>query len=455
MSAHLFARGRELPRAVRARGAEIWDADGKRWLDGSSGAVVVNIGHGVAEVADAVAAQSREVAYVHGSMFTTDAVEAYAEELASVLPVDGARVYPVSGGSEAVETALKMARAYHLARGEDRSVVIGREGSYHGNTRGALDVSGRESLRRPYLPWLGSARRALPAYEYRCPFPDTHPLGCGARHAEALEELIVAEGPARVAAFVAEPIAGAALGACLPPEDYWPLVAEVCRRHGVLLVADEVMTGFGRTGRWFASEHWGLRPDILTAGKGAASGYWPLGLAACSGEIHDTIASTGFTHGFTYSHHAAGAAAGSAVMRVMRERGLVEASARQGRRLSGALAAELGGHPAVGDIRGRGLLVGIELVEDRASRAPVPRSARLTERVVAQARDVGLLVYPSTGCADGTDGDVVLLGPPLVVSDAEVDEIAALTATAVRRASAEVRGAGGGCLRTAPEPVRS
>ena len=169
MTGHLFARGSGVPRAVRARGAEIWDADGKRWLDGSSGAVVVNVGHGVTEVVEAVAAQAREVAYVHGSMFTTDVVEEYADELAPVLPVDDARVYPVSGGSEAVETALKMARAYRLARGEDRSVVIGRRGSYHGNSRGALDVSGRESLRRPYLPWLGNARHALPAYEYRCP----------------------------------------------------------------------------------------------------------------------------------------------------------------------------------------------------------------------------------------------------------------------------------------------
>ena len=192
---HVFARGSGLPRVARAAGCEVWDEQGRRYLDGAGGAIVVGIGHGVAAVADAIREQAARVAYAHATAFASEALEAYAAELAAVVPVDGARVYPVSGGAEAIETALKMARAYHLARGEDRSVVIGRRGSYHGNSRGALDVSGRESLRRPYLPWLGHARHALPAYEYRCPFPDTHPHGCGARHAAALEELIVAEGP--------------------------------------------------------------------------------------------------------------------------------------------------------------------------------------------------------------------------------------------------------------------
>jgi adenosylmethionine-8-amino-7-oxononanoate aminotransferase len=430
----VFGRAAGVPRVARGRGCELWDDSGRRYLDGSAGAIVVGIGHGVAEVADAIAAQAREVAYAHGTMFTSAGLEAYADELAAVVPVDGARVYPVSGGSEAVETALKMARAYHLACGEDRHVILARRGSYHGNTRGALDASGRESLRRPYLPWLGQARHTLAAYEYRCPFPATHPRGCGQRYADALERLIVEQGAGRVAAFVAEPVAGAALGACVPPDGYWPAVAEVCHRHGVLLVADEVMTGFGRTGRWFACAHWDLRPDILVAAKGAASGYWPLGLAVASGAVHDTIAAAGFTHGLTFSHHVVGAAAGRAVLRVLRERNLVDAAAVKGGRLLAALRARLGGHPAVGDVRGLGLLAGIELVADRATRAPYPRAARVTERVTAAARDLGLLVYPSTGCADGTDGDVILLGPPLVVSDAEVEEIAELCAAAVGRA---------------------
>jgi adenosylmethionine-8-amino-7-oxononanoate aminotransferase len=435
-SSHVFSRARGgLPRVARAEGAQLWDADGRRYLDGAGGAVVVGIGHGDRRVVEAIRAQALAVAYAHGTMFTSDALESYAAELAEVVPVDDARVFPVAGGSEAVETALKMARAYHLARGEDRHQVIARQGSYHGNTRGALDASGREPLRRPYLPWLGQASHTLAAYEYRCPFPDTHPDGCGRRYADALEAAIVATGPGTVAAFVAEPVAGAGLGAAIPPDDYWPAVAEVCRRHGVLLVADEVMTGFGRTGRWFGCDHWGVRPDILVAAKGAASGYWPLGLAVASGAVHDTIARTGFTHGFTYSHHVVGAAAGREVLRILRADGLVEAAAAKGKRLLGELEARLAGRPAVGDVRGLGLMVAVELVADRASRAPFPRSARVTERVVAAARDRGLLLYSSTGCADGTRGDLVLLGPPLVVTDAEVEEMAATTAAAVQAAT--------------------
>jgi adenosylmethionine-8-amino-7-oxononanoate aminotransferase len=434
---HVFARGSGLPKVARASGCELWDTEGRRYLDGAGGAVVVGIGHGDASVAEAIAEQAARVAYAHGTMFASEALEAYADELAPLLPVDAPRVYPVSGGSEAIETALKMARAYHLARGEDRHRVIGRRGSYHGNTRGALDVGGREPLRRPYLPWLGQASHTLAAYEYRCPFPDTHPVGCGARYAEALERDIRASGQGTVAAFVAEPVAGAGLGAAVPPDDYWPAVAEVCRRHGVLLVADEVMTGFGRTGRWFAGDHWGVRPDLLVLAKGAASGYWPLGLAVASGEVHDAIGAGRFTHGLTYSHHVVGAAAGRAVLRVLRERRLVEAAETMGKRLRAGLEARLGGHPAVGDVRGLGLMVAVELVADRATRTPFPRPRRLTERTVAAARELGLLLYWSTGCADGDDGDLVMLGPPLVVTDAEVDEMVDLTATAVETAVAQ------------------
>jgi adenosylmethionine-8-amino-7-oxononanoate aminotransferase len=419
---HVFGRGVELPRIARGRGCELWDAEGHRYLDAAGGAVVVGIGHGVEAVAEAIRAQAAEVAYAHGTTFSSDALEAYADELAAVVPVDDPRVYPVSGGSEAIETALKMARAYHLARGEDRQVVIGRWGSYHGNTLAALDVGGRGPLRAPYLPWLGRAQHTLAAYEYRCPFPDTHPDGCGRRYAEALERLIVETGPRRVAAFVAEPVAGAALAAAVPPDDYWPAVAEVCRRHGVLLVADEVMTGFGRTGRWFGGDHWELRPDILVAAKGAASGYWPLGLTVASGPVFETIAARGFTHGFTYSHHVVGAAAGRAVLRILGEQDLPAAAEAQGKRLKAGLQSRLDGHPAVGDVRGLGLLVGVELVADRAARTPFARAERVTERVVAAARERGLLVYSSTGHAGG-DGDLLLLGPPLVISGAEVDEV--------------------------------
>jgi adenosylmethionine-8-amino-7-oxononanoate aminotransferase len=429
---HVFSRaGEGAPVISHGTGTQLFDTDGRRYLDAAGGAVVVGIGHGVREVADAVADQAGRVAYAHGTVFASHALEAYADELAPLLPVDDPALYPVSGGSEAVETVLKMARAYHLARGEDRHVVIGRQGAYHGNTRGALDVSGREGLRRPYAPWLGGARHTTTPYEYRCPFPGTHPDGCGRRHAEELERLLLELGPGTVAAFVAEPVAGAALGACVPPDDYWPAVAEVCRRHGVLVVADEVMTGFGRTGRWFASEHFGLRPDLLTLAKGAASGYWPLGLAVASGEVAATLREGGFTHGFTYSHHVVGAAAGRAVLAHLRDHDLVGAARERGTQLAEALRSALGDHPHVGDVRGLGLLRGVELVADRGTRAPFPRAERVVEQVVAAARRRGVLLYSSTGCADGTDGDLVLLGPPLVITAAEVDEVVDGVAAAV------------------------
>ena len=434
MSGHVFARSprTDLPVAVSGTGAEVVDAAGRRYLDGSGGAIVVGIGHGVTEVVDAIAEQGRRIAYVHGTAFASESVETYADELATVLPLDDARVYPVSGGSEAVETALKMARAYHLSGGEDRHVVVSRRGSYHGNTRGALDASGRPGLRAPYLPWLGAARHTSTPYEYRCPFPDTHPVGCGARHAAELERTILAAGPDRVAAFIAEPVAGAALGACVPPDDYWPAVVEVCRRYGVLLIADEVMTGFGRTGKWFACEHWEVRPDIVVGAKGASSGYWPLGFAASTGAVHDTIAAGGFTHGFTHSHHPVGAAAGLAVLRVLRERSLVHAAERQGARLDAALRAELAGHPAVGDIRGIGMLRAVEFVADREARTPFPRAQRVIERIVAACADNGALVYSSTGGADGTDGDLLLFGPPLVIADSQVDDLVLRCGKAIR-----------------------
>lgn len=440
-SRHVFSRGgAERVQIDHGAGAELVDAEGRRYLDAAGGAIVVGVGHGVTEVVQAAAEQASRVAYVHGSAFSSEVLEEYADALAPLLPVQDPRIYPVSGGSEAVESALKMVRAYHLARGEDRDVVIGRQGSYHGNSRGALSVSGRTGLRAPYLPWLTGAAHASTPYEYRCAFPDTHPEGCGARHAQVLEETIQRVGPGRVAAFVAEPISGAGLGACVPPEDYWPAITQVCRRHGILVVADEVMTGFGRTGTWFGSEHFGLRPDLLVAGKGTASGYWPLGLAVASGPVHEVLTGAGFVHGFTYSHHVVGAATGLAVLRVLQRDGLVDASARQGQRLHDALRRELADVAGIGDVRGRGLLQAVELVADPTTGEPFGRGERVTERVTEACREHGVLVYPSTGCADGTDGDLLLLGPPLVVTDEQVDAIAVRVATGIR----EVLGSTGG-----------
>jgi adenosylmethionine-8-amino-7-oxononanoate aminotransferase len=434
---HVFPRvtTRDLPRAVSAEGAWITDADGRRYLDAAGGAIVVNVGHGVPSVIEAIREQIGRTQYVHPTAFTTEAVEAYAESVASVLPMDAARVYPVAGGSEAVETALKMARAYHLAKGRaGRSLVIGRRNAYHGNTIGALDASGKAPLRKPYTPWLGRSVHVAAAYEYRCENPQ-HPRGCGAWYAGELERTIASYGSDTVAAFIAEPVAGATLAAAVPTDDYWPAIVEVCRKHDVLVVADEVMTGFGRTGAWFGVDHWDVRPDLVAAGKGTTGGYVPFGFAAASGEVFETILEGGgFVHGFTWSHHALGAAAGLAVFRELKS-GLVDRSRDLGARLLRDLRQALDGAPTVGDVRGLGTMIGIELVKDLETKEPFDRSDRVTERVVDAARESGLLLYSSTGHVDGTKGDLLMLGPPFSLPDEDAATLVERTAAAVRAVS--------------------
>jgi adenosylmethionine-8-amino-7-oxononanoate aminotransferase len=434
---HLFSRvpTRDLPTAVSADGAWITDADGTRYLDGAGGAIVVNVGHGVAPVIDAIREQLDRTQYVHGTAFTTEAVQTYADEVAAILPMEDARIYPVSGGSEAVETALKMARTYHVAKGQvGRTLVIGRRNSYHGNTIGALDASGKAPLRKPYTPWLGRFLHAAAAYEYRCENP-RHPDGCGTWHATELDKMIVSYGAEMVAAFIAEPVVGATLGAAVPTDDYWPAIAEVCRRHDVVLIADEVMTGFGRTGTWFAMDHWDVLPDILTAGKGATSGYVPFGFAAASAAVYETIMSgPGFVHGFTWSHNATAAAAGLAVLRELKA-GLVDRSRELGERLLASLRTALADDPKVGDVRGLGLMIGIELVKDPETKEPFARSASVAERILEAAREAGVLLYSSTGHVDGSNGDLVMLGPPFSITDEEADLLMERTVAAVRAVS--------------------
>jgi adenosylmethionine-8-amino-7-oxononanoate aminotransferase len=433
-----------LPSAVRAEGSTIWDADGRAYLDAAGGAIVVGVGHGRESVARVMAEQAGRVAYAHGTAFTTDALERYATALAAHLPLADAAVYPVSGGSEAMESALKLARSYHVARGEtERWIVIARWGSYHGNSLGALDLSGRKPLRRPYEAWLGRFRHVSAAYPYRAGEPGANALGDAAELAAELDRAIEAAEPGTVAAFVAEPIVGATLAAAVPPDGYWEAIAEVCRRHGVLLIADEVMTGFGRTGRWFGIDHWGVRPDIVVGAKGGTSGYFPFGFVAASGTVARTVLDEppGFVHGFTYSHHAVGAAVAGEVLRILEDEDLVAARATKGELLQALLRDRLGGHPNVGEIRGRGLLVGLELVADRESRAPFPRADRLTEAVVRGARAAGVLVYSGTGLADGTNGDSILLGPPFVVTEDELTRIVDGLATAIEAAVPGTTGA--------------
>jgi adenosylmethionine-8-amino-7-oxononanoate aminotransferase len=433
---HVFPRvQRPLPTAVGAEGAWITDADGRRYLDGAGGAIVVGVGHGDRALIEAATAQLATTQYTHGTMFTTDSLETYADELAPLLPMPEARIYPVSGGSEAVETAIKLARTYHLAIGQaGRQTVISRRSSYHGNTLGALDLSGKEPLRKPYTPWLGRFLHAPRAYEYRCENP-SHPTGCGDWHAAELQRMIESYGPDTIAAFIAEPVSGATLAAAVPCEDYWPKIAEVCGRYGVLVIADEVMTGFGRTGRWFGVDHWEVQPDIVTAGKGTTSGYVPFGFAACSGAIYEAVAPKGFVHGFTWSHNALGAAVALATLRRLRDDGLVDRARDVGATLLGDLGAALADVPAVGDVRGLGMMLGIELVADRATKEPYARSEHVVEAVVTAARENGLLLYSSSGHVDGANGDLLTLGPPFVLTDDDAATLVERTVAAIRAAT--------------------
>jgi adenosylmethionine-8-amino-7-oxononanoate aminotransferase len=445
MTGRVFRRSLDpdLPVAVEASGSTIRDATGRTYLDAAGGAIVVNVGHGRASIARVLAEQAGRLSYAHGSAFTTEPLEAYAAEIGPRLPVDDPAIYPVSGGSEAIETALKLARAYHLARDEpERATVFARWGSYHGNTIGALDLSGRPPLRHPYEPWLGRFRHVSAAYPYRAGDPASHALATTDELVAELEAAIMDAGPATVAAFVAEPIVGATLAGAVPPDDYWPRIAEVCRRHGVLLIADEVMTGFGRTGRWCGLDHWATRADIVVAAKGATSGYWPFGFVAASGTVHDTVMGHGgFVHGFTYSHAPAGAAVAREVLRILDEENLIEASRVKGEQLRTMLTDRLAASEHVGEIRGRGLMVGIELVADPVTRRAFSRGARVTEAIVRAAREAGVLVYSGTGNANGVDGDTILLGPPFVVTDSELEQIVDTLAVAIERATASATSA--------------
>jgi adenosylmethionine-8-amino-7-oxononanoate aminotransferase len=436
-SGKIFSRGgAALPIAASGDGAYITDNAGRRYLDAAGGAIVVGIGHGRRAVADAAAAQMTKIAYAHGSAFTAETLDAWASEIGPLVPMKDPSLYPVSGGSEAAETALKMVRAYWLAQGEpDRTVVVSRWGSYHGNTLGALDLSGRTGLRRPYEPWLGRFEHVSAPYSYRAGLDGANAIASGAEAVAELDALLSRIGPGRIAAFVAEPIVGATLAAAVPSDDYWPAVSAWCARNKVLLVADEVMTGFGRTGTWFGANHWRLQPDLLLAAKGVTSGYWPFGFVAAAAHVAEPILASGFVHGFTYSHSAPGAAVARSVLKILRDENLIEASATRGAELRAALESELANDPWVGEIRGRGLLLGIELVADRTSKAPHARAKRVTERVLAHAKnaaDVGLLLYSATGQANGVDGDQIVIGPPFVIGDEEIAHIARGTAAAIR-----------------------
>jgi adenosylmethionine-8-amino-7-oxononanoate aminotransferase len=438
---HRSLRG-TLPVAVSAKGITITDSDGKAYIDASGGAAVSCLGHQHPDVVAAMHAQIDKVAYAHTGFFTTETAEALADTLVADAPPGIEHVYLVSGGSEAVEAALKMARQYFVEAGEpERSVFIGRRQSYHGNTLGALAVGGNEWRRRQFAPLLVDVGRVSPCYEYRDRKPDESPEQYSERLAAELDAKIREIGPGRVIAFVAETVVGATLGAVPPTPGYFRRVREVCDRHGVLLVADEVMCGMGRTGTLHAIEQEGVAPDLMAIAKGLGGGYQPVGAVLASARIVEAFrkGSGMFQHGHTYIGHPVAAAAALAVQRVIKRDKLLDAVKSNGAHFAARLAETLGNHPFVGDVRGRGLLMGVELVEDRPAKRPFAPALKLHARVKAEAMRRGLMTYPMGGTIDGQLGDHVLLAPPFIASRADLDEIVSRLAGAIDAATASLQ----------------
>jgi adenosylmethionine-8-amino-7-oxononanoate aminotransferase len=425
-TSHVFYRKltRAYPRVVRGAGCWLYDADGRSWLDAVGGAFVVNVGHGVREIADAVARQAERLAYVNGTAFTHEAVEELAAEIARRSPGDLELVYPLGSGSEAVEAALKLARQYWVERGAAaRRKILALAPGYHGNTLLALSASAREHYRACFHEWLVDVVLVPAPYAYRCECRGVAPL-CPRCSGEAVEAAIVREGPDSVAALLAEPVGGSSSGASVPAPEFWRRVRAACDRDGVLLIADEVLTGAGRTGTWSALAPYGVVPDLMTLGKGIAGGYVPLSAVVAPRRIADVLAagSGGLLHAQTFSHHASLCAAGVATLRYLRDHALIERCAAIAPAFHERLAA-LRELPHVGDVRGRGLLAGIEFVADVKTRAPFPRAARFAETFAAAALDAGLVVWPNVGQADGTAGDLAMLAPPFIVTHDEIDLI--------------------------------
>lgn len=432
--------GPTLPHAASAKGVYITDTSGRRYLDASGGAAVTSVGHAHPEVLAAMRAQIDNLCYAHTSFFTTDAAEALAEKLVNLAPEGLNYVYLVSGGSEAVEAALKMARQYFVEIGApQRRHIIARRQSYHGNTIGALATGGNAMRRKQFQPILPETHHVSPCYAYREKGADESPEAYAIRLADELEAKILELGPEEVMAFVAEPVVGATLGAVASVADYFKRVRAICDKYGVLLILDEVMCGMGRTGTVFACEQDDVTPDIVTIAKGLGGGYQPIGAVMLSGKIYDSFANGSglFQHGHTYLGHPVAAATANKVVEIIaRPETLANVNA-MGARLQSGLEAVLGASPHVGDIRGRGLFRGIELVADRDTKTPFDPSRKIHAKIKRQAMARGLISYPMGGTIDGIHGDHILLAPPYIIEADDVDLIIERIADAISAAIAE------------------
>ncbi|MFL9964443.1 aspartate aminotransferase family protein [Paraburkholderia sediminicola] len=423
-----------LPVAVAGDGIEIIDSTGKRYIDASGGAAVSCLGHSNQRVIDAIKRQAQQLPYAHTSFFTTEPAEELAEHLVARAPAGLEHVYLVSGGSEAIEAALKLARQYFVETGEtQRRHFIARRQSYHGNTLGALAIGGNAWRREPFLPILIEAHHVSPCYAYREQRAGETDEAFAQRLADELEQKILELGADTVAAFVAETVVGATAGAVPPVREYFRKIRAVCDRYGVLLILDEIMSGMGRTGFLYACEEDGVAPDLLTIAKGLGAGYQPIGATLVSDRIYQAIVggSGFFQHGHSYIGHATACAAALEVQRVIADDRLLPNVLARGEQLRGRLHELYAQHPHIGDVRGRGLFVGVELVKDRESKTPFDATLKLHAAIRREAFARGLMVYPMGGTVDGKTGDHVLLAPPFICTERDIDEIVSRLADAI------------------------
>ncbi len=435
---HVFPRHchSEFPTATSGDGCFLIDTNGKRYFDGSGGAAVSCLGHSNQRVKDAVKQQIDQLAFAHTGFFSSEPAEQLADLLISHAPGDLDRVYFVSGGSEAVESALKLARQYFVELGQpQRKHLIARRQSYHGNTLGALAVGGNEWRRTQFSPLLVDVSHIAPCYEYAEKADNETLEEYGQRVANELEEEIIRLGEDSVMAFIAEPVVGATLGAVPPVQGYYKRIREICNKYGVLLILDEVMCGMGRTGHLFACEAEDINPDIVCIAKGLGAGYQPLGAMLCSAGIYNTIAAGSgfFQHGHTYLGHPVAAAAGLAVVSEILENKLIDQARQHGDYFQSSLQSRLGQHPHVGDIRGRGMFWGVELVEDKSSKTPFTSDRKIAARLKKAAFDAGLICYPMPGTRDGKSGDHVLLAPPFIASESELEQVGEILEIAIEQ----------------------
>ena len=427
------------PVMVRGEGIYLYDADGRRYVDGTAGATNVTLGHGRARIADAMAQQARQLAYCFSTQFTNEPALQLAQRLAALAPGDLNHVYFVSGGSEAIETAIKLARMYHLQRGAaGKHKVIARWRSYHGATLGALSLTGLVGMRTPYAPWLAPFPHIASCYPYRCTFAGCAG-SCNLTCAGELERTIQQEGAENVAAFVAEPVVMGAIAAGAAPPEYFREIRAICDRYDVLFIADEIITGMGRTGTWFAIEHSGVVPDMITFAKGISSGYSPLGGVLFGDRIRAELTARGgpFPHIFTAVNNPVAARAGLEVLDILEEEGVLRHVQELGRYLAPRWE-QLGSHPLVGETRGLGLLWGLELVRDKATHEPFPAAERVSPRLSKLLLDRGVSLAVQAGCHDFVSGDDVRFSPPLIITREQVDEVLAILAACLDELAAEL-----------------